>query len=93
IFLGDMPRIPAETPPALAAAWFARRAPAAAPMWEGRRGHPVLLGRELFAEASVLGGDRGAGALLDRLGPRLARVEADDVGVLFDVDTPGALDG
>ncbi len=91
VFLGDMPRIPAEVAPCLAAAWFARRAAAAAPVWEGRRGHPVLLGRELFAEAMALEGDRGAGALLAYMGARLALVEADDGGVLFDVDTPAAL--
>jgi molybdenum cofactor cytidylyltransferase len=91
IFLGDMPDIPADMAGRLRDAWRATGALAAAPVCGGRRGHPVLLGRALFAAAGALTGDRGAGALLAGLGPRLATVETDDPGVLFDVDTPAAL--
>lgn len=41
VFLGDMPRIPAALLPILAEA-LAHGALAAAPLFEGRRGHPVL---------------------------------------------------
>ncbi len=93
VFLGDMPSVPADVADRLALAWRAGGVAAAAPVCGGRRGHPVLLGRALFAAASALDGDRGAGALLDGLGARLARVETDDPGVLFDVDIPAALAG
>ena len=90
VFLGDMPRVPHEVLMPLAQALFAG-APAAAPTFDGRRGHPVLLGRALFPDLLALTGDTGARAVLQRLGDRLALVEAPDDGVLFDVDAPGDL--
>ncbi len=90
VFLGDMPCIPPSVLKPLADSVVAG-APAAAPAFEGRRGHPVLLGRALFADLSGLEGDRGAGRLLDRLGAAVASVPAPDDGVLYDVDRPGDL--
>lgn len=90
VFLGDMPRVPAAVLPALAEA-LASGAPAAAPIWQGRRGNPVLLGRELFPQMAALTGDQGARAVLQSLGDRLALVAAPDDGVLFDVDERGDL--
>lgn len=92
ILLGDMPRLPLGVATALIEAWR-EGASAAAPVWGGRRGHPVLLDRSLFPAVAGLTGDRGAGSLLASLGDRLALVEAPDDGVLFDVDTLALLDG
>jgi molybdenum cofactor cytidylyltransferase len=92
VFLGDMPRIPAEVTAALAAALLAG-APAAVPVFGGRRGHPALLGAGLFSQLRRLAGDEGARALLRRLGPAVAEVAASTDGVLFDVDTREALSG
>jgi molybdenum cofactor cytidylyltransferase len=86
IFLGDMPRVPAAVLPPLVAALEGRRA--AAPIFEGRRGHPALFASSLFPQLQRLSGDAGARAILESLGPDLALVEAPDDGVLFDVDTP-----
>lgn len=86
VFLGDMP----EVDPALVGALCDRLAGgalAAAPVWEGRRGHPALLSRALFADVMGLSGDQGAGALLSSLGDALALVPAQGPGCLFDVDT------
>lgn len=91
VFLGDMPRVPAPVLAPLVEAVLAG-APAAAPMWDGRRGNPVTLGRPLFAEVMALQGDAGARAVLDRLGERLVTVPAPDDGVLFDVDRPEDLE-
>jgi len=90
VFLGDMPRIPVAVLPQLAAAAGAG-APAAAPAFEGRRGHPVLFSRTLFPQLLALAGDEGARAVLRGLGDRLALVESPDAGVLFDVDRPSDL--
>jgi molybdenum cofactor cytidylyltransferase len=87
VFLGDMPRVPPAVLAPLADA-VARGAPAAAPIYAGRRGNPVVLGRALFPAVLTLTGDRGARALLDGLGERLALVDSPDDGVLFDVDRP-----
>lgn len=85
VFLGDMPRVPPAVLRPMAQAVEAG-APAAAPMFQGRRGNPVLLGRALFPDLLKLSGDEGARQVLQGLGDRLALIEAPDDGVLFDVD-------
>jgi molybdenum cofactor cytidylyltransferase len=92
VFLGDMPRAPAGVLPALAQA-LAAGAMAAAPSFGGRRGHPVLFGAALLPALGRARGDEGARDILRGLGGRLALVEADDDGVLFDVDEAGDLGG
>ena len=84
VFLGDMPRIPAPVPRDLAKA-LASGAQAAAPIFDGRRGHPVLFGAALLPRLLDLTGDQGAGLLLKDLAG-LATVAAPDDGVLYDVD-------
>ncbi len=91
VFLGDMPRIPASVLPGLVAAVEAG-APAAAPVWEGQRGHPVLFGPGLLGDLGRVTGDAGAREILKGLGPALALVPAPDAGVLFDVDQPADLE-
>jgi molybdenum cofactor cytidylyltransferase len=90
VFLGDMPRVPTAVLRRMAEAVIAG-AKAAAPVFEGRRGNPVLLGRSLFPDLLALTGDAGARGLLQGLGERLALVESPDDGVLFDVDVRGDL--
>jgi molybdenum cofactor cytidylyltransferase len=91
VFLGDMPRVPACVLEPLAEA-LAGGALAAAPVFDGQRGHPVLFSRALFADLCKLEGDKGAGGLLASLGPgQLALVPAPDDGVLYDIDLPSDL--
>jgi len=90
VFLGDMPRVPHAMLASLAQA-VRDGAAAAAPVFEGRRGHPVVIGPALLPRVRLLAGDAGARAVLDGLGPRLALIEAPDDGVLFDVDAPADL--
>ena len=87
VFLGDMPRVPALVIPDLMAA-VQNGAMAAAPSFNGRRGHPVLIGQSLFARLLSLGGDQGAGKILDQLGTQLCLIPAPDDGCLFDIDRP-----
>jgi molybdenum cofactor cytidylyltransferase len=86
VFLGDMPMVPTEVLGKMAEA-LTLGALAAAPVWKGRRGNPVLLSRALFPALLELTGDAGARGVLQGLGDKLALVEAPDAGVLFDVDT------
>jgi molybdenum cofactor cytidylyltransferase len=85
VFLGDMPRVPHAILAPMAQA-LAGGALAAAPIYQGRRGNPVLLARALFPRLLTLTGDEGARRVLQDLGDRLALVESPDDGVLFDVD-------
>ena len=92
VFLGDMPRAPHSVLRPMAEAVLAG-AQAAAPVFAGRRGNPVLLSRGLFPALLALTGDAGARGVLQGLGDRLALIESSDDGVLFDVDRPEDLAG
>jgi len=87
VFLGDMPRVPPAVALALAEVLGADRL-AAAPSFDGRRGHPVLFAATLFPGLLALSGDKGAASVLVGLGETLVLVPAPDDGVLFDVDRP-----
>lgn len=93
VLLGDMPGIEAETINRVIAGFLARPfALAAAPVFEGRRGNPVLLGRALFAAVARLDGDEGARRLLREADPELVtEIPFDDAAVTLDIDTPGDL--
>jgi molybdenum cofactor cytidylyltransferase len=90
VLLGDMPLITPLLADALIEAFLAHEgALAAVPLTQGQRGNPVLLGRGLFGAAMRLEGDEGARKLIGALNKReLVEVEASDMGVTFDVDTP-----
>ena len=85
VFLADMPEIPPAVLPKLAEA-LAAGAPAAAPVFEGTRGHPVLFAATLLPQLAALTGDEGARSVLRALGDRLALIETNDPGVLLDID-------
>ncbi|MCA9795342.1 MAG: nucleotidyltransferase family protein [Candidatus Eremiobacteraeota bacterium] len=80
IGLADMPDIT----PALLKALMKVQAPTVCPIHAGRRGHPVLFERTLFAELARLDGDRGARHLLSD--PAL--VAWPSAECLKDLDTP-----
>jgi molybdenum cofactor cytidylyltransferase len=87
VFLGDMPQVPVGLTGALAQA-VAGGAVAAAPSFNGKRGHPVLISSSLFRALSALRGDQGAGPVLAGLGTGLVLIPAPDDGCLFDIDRP-----
>ena len=90
VLLADMPEIERSVVDALIAGFLAApEAQAAAPLFGGRRGNPVLLGRGLFAEIARLQGDEGARALLQALpAGRVVSVEVMAAGVTKDIDRP-----
>ena len=90
VFLSDMPLVPHEVLAPLAKA-LADGAPASAPEFDGKRGNPVGLAREMFDEIMELTGDQGARNILRSLGWELALVPTESDGVLIDVDTPADL--
>jgi molybdenum cofactor cytidylyltransferase len=88
VALADMPWLQAETIAAVAALIDAPQA-LAAPVCQGRRGHPVAFGTAWRGRLSALSGDAGARELLRDAEIRL--LDTDDQGVLRDVDTPADL--
>ena len=51
---------------------YAQAAPAAAPVFGGRRGNPVLWARRFFPDLMAIEGDVGARHLIDRYGEVVA---------------------
>jgi molybdenum cofactor cytidylyltransferase len=93
VLLADMPYVTAGLIDRLVAAFVdAVTAPqAVVPVHAGRRGNPVLLGKNLFAEAMAVEGDRGARTLLDAPGIVVLECPIDDDAVAIDIDTREAL--
>lgn len=89
VCLGDMPGIT----PALLRALAAQASPSAivVPTFAGRRGNPVLWGRDHFARLRALDGDVGGKALLSEFAARVIEVAADGEAIFADIDTPEAL--
>jgi molybdenum cofactor cytidylyltransferase len=85
IALADMPDIAPSTIEAVRAA-LAAGAPAAAPWYGGRRGHPVGFCAALRAALLALQGDLGARTVLEAHPPR--HIEVGDRGCLLDLDSP-----
>lgn len=90
VALADMPCIRPSTVACVAAA-IAHGARLAAPVYQGRRGHPVGFDNRFFARLSALSCDEGARHLLQAHRQELRLIPTDDPGVLFDVDTPADL--
>jgi molybdenum cofactor cytidylyltransferase len=62
-----------------------------APVFGGRRGHPVGFSRRWGDKLRTLGGDDGARSLLDEHADELVLLTTEDAGVLEDVDYPDGL--
>lgn len=92
VCLGDMPRVEASVINALVDAYGqGAGVKACQPVYEGRRGNPVLWGADSLDDLRRLDGDEGARKLLRGLGDTLVLVPVTDQGVLLDTDTPDDL--
>lgn len=89
IFLADMPLIRRQSLETLIA--HASANTIVLPSYQGRRGHPVLFGRDFWPQLAALSGDAGARAVLQQSPEAVRIVELDDPGILQDVDTPADL--
>jgi molybdenum cofactor cytidylyltransferase len=58
------------------------------PVYEGRRGHPVLFPKEALEEILRLDPGKGANTVLRRDSSRVIEALVDDPGGLRDIDTP-----
>jgi molybdenum cofactor cytidylyltransferase len=86
----DHPLVTPETVARLREALLAGEAPLVLPTVQGRRGHPALFDRTLFAALSDPSLEEGARSVVHAHLDRAALVEVDDPGVVTDIDTPEA---
>ena len=90
VCLGDMPGITVDDILTLRAAFAPENGRAICiPVHGGRRGNPVLLGRQIFADISGISGDQGAKPIIQKHAALVAEIPAGP-GVLMDIDTPEA---
>ena len=94
VCLGDMPQVDAALIDQLIAAFDpVKGALAVVPVFDGRRGNPVLWSRRFFPELMAIEGDIGARHLIGRYSEAVVEVPVTGNGALVDVDTPEALRG
>lgn len=83
----DHPRIDRHTVARLLDVFRESGAPVVVPVYESRRGHPVLLRRTLFAELLEEELPEGARTVVRRHADDVLEVEVEDSGILVDIDT------
>ena len=86
-FVGDQPFINKYIINRLIEAFTGTGALAAAPLYKGRRGNPVLFSSVLKDELLDLKGDTGGRVILDRLKEGIVWVEIEDGQASLDMDT------
>ena len=92
ICLGDMPLVTSAHVDKLVAAFDpAEGREICVPVFEGKRGNPVLFARRFFDEIAGVRGDVGARHLIGEYEEYVCEVAMGDRAVLVDVDSPQAL--
>jgi molybdenum cofactor cytidylyltransferase len=94
VCLGDMPRVDAALIDQLIAAFDPEKgALAVVPVFDGKRGNPVLWSRRFFPDLTAIEGDIGARHLIGRYSEAVVEVPVTGKAALVDIDTPEALRG
>ncbi|ELZ71512.1 UDP-N-acetylglucosamine pyrophosphorylase [Haloferax sp. ATCC BAA-644] len=88
--LGDMPAVESSTYDALVAAMDDGDRHVVVPMYDGRRGNPVVFDAAALGRFGRLAGDAGARALFEDV--RVHRLAVDDPGIHADIDTVADLE-
>ena len=91
VALADMPRITPGVIASLIACYAAAGKQIVVPVHRGRRGHPVMMSRELREPLLALTGDVGAREIIRAHPEWVAPFVTPDAAVLFDVDQPADL--
>jgi molybdenum cofactor cytidylyltransferase len=87
IVLGDQPMITLKIIDTLIAIYRATGKHIVAPLYNGKRGSPVLFDKSLFPELIEVTGDEGGRTVLERHSQEVKLVEMGDVLANYDVDT------
>jgi molybdenum cofactor cytidylyltransferase len=86
ISLADQPLVRPQTIDLLIETYLASDQAFCVPTYRGRRGHPVIIGREFDCDVVKLEGDRGAREILDKRPDLVLEVEVESDEVLVDLD-------
>ena len=88
VVLGDQPDLDSAVILQVLAAYAKTQAPIIAPVFQGRRGHPVLFDRSLWHEILALPREAAPRDVLRAHSSETQLVEVDTVSILQDIDTP-----
>ncbi|WP_025771986.1 nucleotidyltransferase family protein [Thioalkalivibrio sp. HK1] len=89
VCLGDMPLIRARHIERLAKAFDpSAGCEICVPVFDGRRGNPVLFSKRFFPEMATLRGDVGGRGMVERYERFVFELPMDDAAVLVDIDSP-----
>jgi molybdenum cofactor cytidylyltransferase len=91
VHLADHPTVRTATFRAVAEAYRRTGGPIVIARCAGRRGHPVIFARTLFAELLAAPEEQGARFVVNADPGRVVYVDIDDPGVTLDLDTPADL--
>ncbi len=86
--LVDHPAISTDTLHNLIQHFKSTGKPVVIPQFNGKHGHPVLVGREVFDQIAELGPEQGADTVIHLYRSQTEFVEVTDPGILIDVDDP-----
>ena len=87
----DHPLVSANLAGELIEKFYATGAPVVVPVYEGRRGHPVIFSARVYAELMAAPLDVGARAVVRAHLPELAQVATNEEGVVLNLNDPEAL--
>ena len=87
VLLGDQPLITACVINMLIQAWEETPKQIVAPLYNGKRGNPVIFGADLFPELITVTGDEGGRSVIEQHRQDIATVEVGDAAANSDVDT------
>ncbi len=92
VHLADHPTVRPETFRLLVDAYRRSPRPIMIVRYRGRRGHPVMFDRAVFAELLDAPESEGARFVVNAEPGRVGYVDVDDAGVVLDLDTPSDLE-
>ncbi|MFL5592327.1 MAG: NTP transferase domain-containing protein [Ktedonobacteraceae bacterium] len=87
ILLGDQPLITPRIIDTLISTWQTTGKRIVAPLYDGKRGNPILFANSLFSELLEVSGDEGGRSVVERHRQDLETVELGEAMASYDVDT------
>jgi molybdenum cofactor cytidylyltransferase len=88
VHLVDHPYISSKLVDMMIERFYASNKLIVVPRCQGKRGHPVIFSRALFAELLNAPLDQGAKAVVNTHRDETLEIETDDPGIAVDIDTP-----
>jgi molybdenum cofactor cytidylyltransferase len=88
VFLGDQPQIPSQVADLVIETWIQSGKGIIMPVFNGKRGHPVLIETRYKTEIEKLDPEKGLRALSEKFKDDVQEVKCNLPEILRDIDTP-----